>query len=70
VIARRTFLYGQTLGTLATSLSAEAQEAGKVCRIAHVSPVDLDRPEPHEAADQVIGQRVPAALGASLVARV
>ena len=45
MIARRTLVYGLTLGTLATSLSAEAQEAGKVCRIGHVSPVDLDRPE-------------------------
>ena len=45
VITRRTFLYGLTLGTLATSLSAEAQQAGKVYRIGHVSPVDFDRPE-------------------------
>ena len=45
MITRRTFLYGLTLGTLATSLSAEAQQAGKVYRIGHVSPVDFDRPE-------------------------
>jgi putative ABC transport system substrate-binding protein len=45
VITRRTFLYGLTLGTPATALSAEAQQAGKVYRIGHVSPVDFDRPE-------------------------
>src|SRR5262245_38009993 len=37
MIDRRTFLCGLTLGTLATPLAAQAQQAGKVYRIAYLA---------------------------------
>jgi putative ABC transport system substrate-binding protein len=48
VISRRTFLCGLTLGTLAAPLVAEAQQAGKVYRIGHLS--SLDRSTANHAA--------------------